>query len=242
MTLLRDSIDTISELIDEAEIDVKENGIEIKSSDRAVVVVVNFFLSKNLFSSYNSKETKIGLNLSNFLQILKRVKTEEKISFSLQENKLILMIKGEYIRKFTIPLIEISKEDAPDLKKLEAGFSSSLEINSDVLNKGIEDADLVTDSIILTLRKDMFSLKAENDQSSSNLEIQNNTKSLKIENVNEPIRARYSLDYLKKIIKARKLADTIKISMATDYPMKINFEQHDKLNLSFILAPRVEEN
>jgi proliferating cell nuclear antigen len=243
ITLLRDSVDTISELIDEAEIEIKDEGIEIKASDRAVVSVVDFSMSKNVFSSYKvDQETKVGLNLSNFLQILRRATPDDKVLFALDGNKLKIVIKGDSTRKFTMPLIDISKEDAPDLNKLESGFSSSLIVDSNILHSGIEDAELVTDSVVLTLRKDMFSIKAESDAASTHLEIPNDSNMLKVDGVNEPIRARYSLDYLKKMMKARKLAEKTKIFMATDYPMKMQFEQPEKLMLSFILAPRVEES
>ena len=64
---------------------------------------------------------------------------------------------------------------------------------------------------------------------------------LKIITADQPVRARYSLDYLKKIFMARKLSDTAKIAMATDYPMKVQFEVPNKMRLAFVLAPRVEE-
>lgn len=242
ITLLRDSIDTISELIDEAELVVTDKGLEIKAADRAVVSIVDFFLSKNVFKEFKVEgETKAGLNLTKFLQILKRVKPNEKVNFKLEDNKLNIIIKGDSTRKFKMPLIDVSKDEAPDMNKLEAGFSSTLTINADILNSGIEDAELITDSVIFTIQNDMFSIKAENDSSSAYLEIPNNSNGLKIEGATEPIRARYSLDYLKKIIKARKLSENVKIRMSTDYPMKIEFEDPEKLRLSFILAPRVEE-
>ena len=46
---LRDSIATISEFIDEAELQIKENGLEMVAADRAVVVVVDFALYRNAF-------------------------------------------------------------------------------------------------------------------------------------------------------------------------------------------------
>ena len=40
ISLLRDSIATIAELIDETELNIREFGIQMIASDRAVVVVV----------------------------------------------------------------------------------------------------------------------------------------------------------------------------------------------------------
>ncbi len=242
VSLLRDSLATISELIDEAEIEMKSDGIRIKASDRAVVSVVDFYLSRNVFKSYkHDKDAKIGLNLLNFLQILRRVNPGETVVFSLEDSKLKVVVKGESTRAFTMPLIGVTKEEAPDMNKLETGFSSSVIVNSEILNSGIEDAELITDSVVLTARNDQFSIKAESDSSSTHLEIPNDTKLLKVEEMSEPVRARYSLDYLKKIMKARKLSENVRISMATDYPMKMRFDVPDKLMLVFILAPRVEE-
>lgn len=242
VSLLRDSIAAISELIDEAEFEIKDSGISIKASDRAVVSLVDFFLSRNVFESYNrDKDAKIGLNLSTFLQILRRASPEDKVRFRLEGNKLIVTIKGEFTRMFTIPLIDVSREEAPDMNKLESGFSSTIIVNSEILNSGLEDAELITDSVVLTARSDQFSVKAESDSSSTHLEILNDSKLLKVEEVSEPVRARYSLDYLKKMLKARKLSENAKLFMSTDYPLKLQFEVPDKLRLSFILAPRVEE-
>ena len=64
---------------------------------------------------------------------------------------------------------------------------------------------------------------------------------LRITDISEPVRARYSLDYLKKISKAKKLSPEAEMAMATDYPMRLEFNIPDKMRLGFILAPRVEE-
>jgi len=62
-----------------------------------------------------------------------------------------------------------------------------------------------------------------------NLETEDDTKS------------RYPLDYLKKMIKAGKIADSVTLQFAQDYPMKIGFKSGDKVSLQFVLAPRVSE-
>jgi len=242
ISLLRDSISTISELIDETELTIKKGGIEMVSSDRAVVVVVDFAMSKDVFSDYVYEEdAKIGLNLLNLLQVLRRAAPNDTLEMALDSTKLELVLKGESTRKFVMPLRDVSKNEAPDLKKLEEGFSASFMINSDILNSGIEDAELVTDSVVFTVRKDNFAMRAESDSTSAQLELPSGSDSLKIVDIGEPVRARYSLDYLKKMIKARKLASDATIKLSSDYPMKLQFEVAGKMRLGFILAPRVEE-
>ena len=238
--MLRDSIATIADLIDETELRITENGIEMIASDRAVVAVVNFILSKNSFKTYNyDKETKIGINLLSLLQILRRAGTNDSLSIKLLENKLELVISGDSKRRFVLPLIDISKEELPPLDKLE--FSATFHVNAEIFNSGIEDAELITDSIVLSMINNQLVMKAESDSSSTQLELPSGTDDLKVIKVNEPVRSRYSIDYLKKILKARKFVSHAVIDLATDYPMRINFEVPDKMQLGFVLAPRVEE-
>ena len=241
-SLLKESIAAIADLIDECEMKIKNDGIEIVASDRAVVAIVYFFLSKDAFSEYKvDEEKKIGLNLVNLIQILKRASPEDKVKLKLEGNKLHIVLIGSSTRSFTLPLIDVSKEEEPDINKLQTGFSAVFSMDSNVLNSGIEDAELITDSIVFTLRKDMFSLKAEGDSSSAHLELEPGSGSLQIDDMGEPIRSRYSIDYLKKMLKPRKMAEKINMQMATDYPLKIEYNVPDKAKLSFILAPRVEE-
>ncbi len=242
VALLRESIAAISEFIDEAEMHIKIEGIELVSSDRAVVAVVDFILKNSAFAEYKHLgDSKMGINLVSFLQILRRSRADDILRMKLEDNKLLLVLEGSSTRSFSLPLIDVTKEEAPDLKKLEAGFSAKFIVNSDILNAGIEDAELIADSIVFTVRKDQLMMKAESDASSAQMELPSGTESLKIIDMEAPVRARYSLDYMKKIFKARKLADNASISIATDYPIKVQFEVPQKARLAFILAPRVED-
>ena len=240
VALFRDSIATIAELIDETELHIKEYGMQMIASDRAVVVVVDFYLARDIFKEYKyTEDQRIGINLQNLLQILRRAGEGDSLSIKLADGKLDMTLKGVSTRKFVLPLIDISREETPPIDKLD--FSSSFTVNSDILSSGIEDAELITDSVIFTVRKDQLTMKGESDSSFTQLDLMKGDGNLKIININEPVRARYSLDYLKKIIKAKKLSPETKISMSNDYPMKIQFEVPGKMQLGFILAPRVEE-
>ena len=55
------------------------------------------------------------------------------------------------------------------------------------------------------------------------------------------VKSKYSIEYLKKISKASKLADNVLLQFSNDYPLKAEFKAKDKLDLVFILAPRVSE-
>jgi len=238
IAIFRDSLATISELIEESQLKIKKNGIEILASDRAVVSVVDFkFYAKN-FKEYNYKsDISIGINLNNLLQILKRVKGNEVLELHVSESNLSMLIKGESVRRFTIPLIDIREEVPSGIERLN--FPLKVEFSSELLNDGIEDADLVSDSIIFELSKNDFIIRAEGDSSSTELRLEHG-KQVKITG-DKNAKARYSLDYLKKMIKARKISPIAILEFDTNYPLRLTFAQPEKISLSFILAPRFEE-
>lgn len=237
--LLRDSVSAVGELIDEVELNVKAGGIKMVAADKAVVVVVDFFLSKDAFREYNYEEdTRIGINLASFLQVLRRAMPADRLKMRLEGNKLHMLLEGESLRSFVLPLMDVTREQTPPIDKLE--FPASIAMSSEIFSSGVDDAELVGDSVVLTLRKDRFTMKSESDSSAAQLELVP-SESLRVVNVNEPVRARYSVDYLKKIMKSRKLSDKISVSMGSDYPIKFQFDVPGKMELGFILAPRVEE-
>ena len=240
VSLLVNSISTIAELIDEGIFKLSKDGISLLASDRAMVAAVDFKLSSSVFEEYEiDKEQSIGLDIPNFLSVLKRASAKDKATFNLQDSKLEIVLENSSRRRFVLPLLELSQEEVPRIDQLE--FSTRAKINSDVLESGIEDAEVVADSVVFEASPSRFVMKAEGDISSTQLELEKGNEALDELKVAGSVKARYPLDYLKKMIKAAKLSDSVLLEWAQDYPLKMSFEVEGKLKLDFVLAPRVEE-
>ena len=238
--LLRDSIVAIAELIDEGIFKIDKNGISLTAADRALVAVVDFKILSTAFENYEvDKEQTICVNIGNFLSILKRAGANDKLTIELKDSKLELTLANSSKRRFVLPLIDLSQEEVPPIEQLE--FTSKVEVKPDILKSGIEDAEIVADSVIFESSHNKFAIKAEGDISSAELELEKGNENLIELKTDGNIKARYPLDYLKKMAKAAKIADTVTVEWGQDYPMKMSFKVMDKLNLSFVLAPRVLE-
>ena len=236
VTILKNSLEAITELIDEAVLQVKKNGLEILASDRSVVAVVDFFLSSKAFSEYDSSQRlDVGLNLLSLLQILKRAKSDDKVVLRIDNEKIQIILEGETERKFTLPIITIGTEDVPDISKLE--FKANLELSSEQIVDAVNDANLVGDYLIFVADNEQFRMRSSSDTSSTETFIAKDRLKMELQ---EPARARYSLEYLKKMAKAAKLVDKVQLGLSNNYPLKMNFESPD-VRLQFILAPRVED-
>ncbi|MBI2584205.1 MAG: hypothetical protein HYW25_06040 [Candidatus Aenigmarchaeota archaeon] len=238
--ILRESLSAIAEIIDETEIIIREDGIYMLAADRAVVAVVDFFLSRGVFSEYSFEgEQRIGMNLMNLLRILRRASPGDILRFTIEDGKMKFRLSGESVRTFSLPIIDVSKQEMPDLEKLS--FASSFDISSEVLGSGIEDSDLITDSLVFSVSSDRVLMAADSDLASFNMELKAGSPALRMLNGERAARARYSLDYLKRIMKARRLSDTVKVQLGPEYPAKFTYDIPEKARLSFVVAPRRDE-
>jgi len=237
---LKDSISIISELVNEARFKITPQAIELVAMDPANVAMVIFKLLSSSFVEYNvEKETEFAINLSNFKQILRRAGANDMINLELEANKLKIVLKSNTVRTFSLPVIELEEKEQ---KIPELSFPVEIKTKSEILTNAIEDVDIIADSVSFMAEGDKFKVLAEGDLSDATIEIENSDDTKIKADMNTKVKAKYSVEYLKKIISSSKLADEVVINFNKDYPLKLDYATIDKVSLSFILAPRVEND
>jgi proliferating cell nuclear antigen len=237
---LKDSISIISELVHETRIKIDNDGMELIAMDPANVAMVIFKLLSSCFTQYTiERPEEICINLNQLKQILRRVKADDILTLEKDENKLNVHLKGTTSRSFSLPLIEY---DEKEQKVPELDFPIVIHTKSDFFADSIEDVSIVAESVTLLAEKGKFSVKAEGDLSRAVVEISPDEQtSIQTDSV-DIFKAKYSIEYLKKMMGGSKLAENVSIYFNTDYPLKLQYTEVDKLQLSFILAPRVDND
>ncbi len=232
---LKEPISIISELVSEVKLKVKKDKIELVAMDPANVAMVVFNLLNTVFSEYESDDDEIAVNLENLKNILKRAKPSDTLILETEDNKLKVTIKGETTRNFNLSLISIqdNEQKVPDLN-----FPIRLEVNNILFNEAIEDMGIVSDSVNIALKDNKFMLTTEGNFSMANVELEPGNDVNVITNTGEA-QSKYSIEYLKKMMKGSRLTDSVLLSFDKDYPLKVEYLIKDKMNLSFLLAPRV---
>jgi len=96
--------------------------------------------------------------------------------------------------------------------------------------------------VAFVIEPDKFIIAAEGDLTKAHIEIPK-SESTKI-TVGEAgkVRSKYAVEYLKKMTNGGKLADEVVISIGSNYPLRLDYKAVDKVMLSFILAPRVDND
>lgn len=238
---LKESVGVISELVNDVTFKVDSDSIQVLAMDPANVALVNFRLLSSAFAEYEIDGPKeLSISLDNLKNVLKRAKPTDSIvlSHAQGDNRLTVDLVGGNRRTFNIPLINMdrSEQKVPNLK-----FSTRVEMPSEQFDEAIEDVGIIAESVALMVLGNKFMINSENNLSEAKVELQN-TELVKVESSNDEVLAKYSMDYLRKMIKGSKLAENVLIEFDKDYPLKVSYTVTDKVHLGFILAPRVSND
>jgi proliferating cell nuclear antigen len=244
--VLKGIVETLSSIIDETEFKVTPKEFVITAMDPSRICLLKLSIKKESFDDYKcSKETKIGLNLDDLDKILKRSSVDDNIEIDFKETdqkiKITMQREGRNRKRtFSLALIDLEREEIPMENLLKIEYPSKWVIDAEFLVEAIKDAEIYSE---------ILNMKAVADQGlvfSSNGQIGEMEYDLSLEDlieseINETCTGAYSLTFLKAILKIASITEKMEISLKTDHPLKMIFNLLEGGELSYFLAPRVEE-
>ncbi|MBU0666140.1 MAG: proliferating cell nuclear antigen (pcna) [Nanoarchaeota archaeon] len=235
---LKDSISIISDLVTEARFRFTPDAIELVAMDPANVAMVIFKLLSSAFAEYNVKEDiHLAINMNDFKQVLRRAKSNDAVTLETEDNKFKITFKSNTIRTFYLPIIDVdeSEQKIPDLS-----FKATITTTAAIINEAIEDADIVSESVTFDIDNQVLTISATGDLSKATIRIDadNDTKIIS----DEKVKSKFSIEYLKKMIQGSKISEKVLLQVSQDYPLKLEYKVLNKVQLAFILAPRVDND
>lgn len=238
---LKESVNIISDLVNDINIKVNSDGLQVIAMDPANVALIDFRLLSSAFSEYEvDSPLELSISLEGLKSIMKRAKPSDSILLAYEkgDNRLKVDLVGGSKRSFSIPLINLdaTEQRIPTLK-----FSTRVDMPSEQFDEAVEDVSIIAESVALKIKDGRFYINSENNLSEASVELPS-TESISVKTDGEDVMARYSMDYLKKMIKGSKMADSVSIEFNKDYPVRVSYTVTDKVYLSFILAPRVSND
>lgn len=237
----KDSISIASELVNEVKFKATTDGLEMVAMDPANVAMVILKILSSCFIEYKVDTTEeVTISLANLKQILRRVKADDVLSLeTTEDSKLKVQLKGKTVRSFSLPLLEL---DDREQRVPELTFPITVEMPSSLLTESIEDVSVVAESVTLLGDKNELLVKAQGDLSKAFIEIKNDETTIIKTDSEDKFKGKYSLEYLRKMMSGSKISDKVHVSFNTDYPLKIEYKVIDRVAMSFILAPRVDND
>jgi proliferating cell nuclear antigen len=233
---LKDSIEAVSTLVDEAKFKLTPEGISVRAVDPANVAMVSFDLAKDAFDSFEATEGELGIDLTKLNGVMEMADKEDNIELELDENahKLVVRMRG---LAYTMSLLDPSSiRKEPKVPALD--LPARIVIKGEDLKRAIKAAEKVSDYMSIGVKGDVFFMEAEGDTDKVLVEM---TKDQLIDIKPAESRSLFSLDYLSDMSKVVGKANEVTIDVGKDYPLKLRLkiaEGHGEVG--YMLAPRVE--
>lgn len=235
-SVIKDAFDSISRIIDEIIIEINEDGFQVNALDRSHISYVGLKLDKEFFDEFDCKDTeRICIDTTEFMQILKRMKKNDTLRLSDDENNnIVITLIGDSTRTFKIRLIDL-EYDTPAPPSINP--PCRFEIESNLLKDCLGDMELFGDVITYRINHDYFIAESNGEFGDSSF------KYIHGEDINEEVKSKYSIDKLKDILTASKFSPICEMLLGNDMPLILRFElETGDGELRFLLAPRLEED
>ncbi|MXR21195.1 DNA polymerase sliding clamp [Halobacterium bonnevillei] len=237
---LRETLDSVSVLVDECKIHLDEDGLSIRAVDPANVGMVDLDLGAAAFESYEADGGIIGVNLSRLEDIAGMADSDQLVQLELDEEtrKLHIQIDG---LEYTLALIDPdSIRQEPDIPDLD--LSANVVIEGADIDRAVRAADMVSDHIALGVdaADELFYVDAEGDTDDVHLEL---TRDQLIDLDAGSAHSLFSLDYLKDMNKAIPKDAEVELELGDEYPVKIHYDIAEAQGrVTYMLAPRIQSD
>jgi proliferating cell nuclear antigen len=233
---LKDSIESISTLVDEARFRLTPQGLSVKAVDPANVAMVSFELSKDAFESFEATEGELGIDLTKLIGVMEMADKSDTIELELDEasHKLIVRMRG---LAYTMSLLDPSSiRKEPKVPSLD--LPAHIVIRGEDIKRAVKAAEKVSDYMSMGVKGDVFFMEAEGDTDKVLVEL---GKDQLIDLQGTDAKSLFSLDYLSDMSKILGKSNEVTIDLGKDFPLKIRIKiAQGHGEVSYMLAPRVE--
>ena len=268
---LSNIFEVVSNILEHCIIYFKKDGIYISGMDDSHVSLIEIYLNKDEFESYDfnsDTDIKISLISLDFYKILKTSDSDDNIIIKYKNNKdfITLSLQSDAIsRNYNIKLIDIdeNKFDIPDMD-----YSMILELSCKFYSKIFNSINITeAEYFSFIVNNNKLQIKSESMQSnlemnfnknesnyirkknriklnkSHKTEIEKTEFCYKLHYCNGEFNSTFLLNSIKKISKTTNLTSKIIIYLEENVPLKYEFLLNEKTNsiIRFYIAPKVDD-
>ncbi len=241
---LKEFIGAVGSLVDEAKVNVNEDGMQIKAVDPSHVAMIEANLVKSAFDSYEAKSMEMGMDIDKFKNVLTVAGKDEMVDLEKDDdlNRLVVNI-GNLTR--AMPLLDTSGMPDPKVPSLDLPSTVNVVVNE--IAQGLKASKSVSDHIALSTDKNSFRLVCEGDNQNS---VDLSLGKEQLEKLDSPDEATslFSLEYFSLMVNSLPADRILHINLGTDLPVKIDADLAvDDMtgaqgNVKFLLAPRIDRD
>jgi proliferating cell nuclear antigen len=247
--LLKKILEAVKDLVTEANLECSPSGVQLQAMDSSHVSLVTLLLKGSGFERYRcERNTTLGLNLGSMSKILKCAGNDDSITLRSSDDadtvSFVFESKAkDKVSEFHLKLMAI---DAESLGIPEQDYKAIVTMSSSEFQRICRDLSLLGDTVSISVTKAGVKFAASGDIGAGNILIKQHTTADKGEDsttieLTEPVSLNFALRYLITFSKATALSDRVKLSLAKDVPLVVEYAIGDFGYIRYYLAPKIED-
>jgi proliferating cell nuclear antigen len=235
-TVAQKFFEALGAFVPECRLHITKTGIFARAVDFANIGMVDVNL--NVFTTFNYDHeipTILGIDVSQIQNVFQVISDPDPVTFSwkrgVQKDLLNISSKNYELSFGLLDVNTIRKDPNPPILTLDTMF----QVNGERLAIGVRLVSVITDNCYIEATPNSCVIGGEGEKTRSyySLDSHSNTRA----------KARYSLDYLKDIVKVLKGVQVI-VKIGDDRPLSIAMTDPPAplagLSINYLLAPRFD--
>ncbi len=230
----------ISTIVEEATFEATSQGLNFRGMDPSHIALIDLNWPNSAFEKYEcSQPLKIGLKIEDFVKLIKRASSNDKVELETKDNSLMIKFVNSYKKEYLIHLIEPYSSSTP-LPKIS--LNSKAVIKTKALEKLLDDVQVVSETVNISAKKDQIILEGQGDTGNAKILLDKTNEDIISVDVKEESTATYSLSHLHNIIGSlSSVSENVSLEFSTKMPIKLLFKIGAYgIDLCYYLAPRIE--
>jgi len=248
VSVIKGLVEALKEIITETNIEISPKGLRVSATDPSVTILVHMFLEAENFEFYSCDETIIiGINIINLFKLTRTIVNNDSLTLYIDDEKssqLGIRIENEDYNKVTdykLNLIDIDEEviSAPD-----TDFVTMITMPSNEFQKICREAFNIADVIEIKSMGEQLILSCNGEFASQETTYAHTDTGVSFESKNNGetiIQGYYLLRHLALFSKCSGLCQSIKIFLANENPLVIEYSVGSLGSLLLALAPQIED-
>jgi proliferating cell nuclear antigen len=251
VSAIKSLVEALREILTETNIQISPNGIRITATDASYIILVHLFLKAEDFEYYHCKETMIiGVNIINLFKLIRTIVNNDSLTIYIDENKtsqLGIRIENDEFNRVTDYKLNTIDIDEDIINAPETKFNMMITMPSQQFQKVCREAYNISETIeiksmgqqlIFSCQGEFASQETVYAQTSSGINFEYCDEEMKNDTI---IQGYYLLRHLVLFSKCANLCQNIKLLLANESPLVIEFSVGSLGTLHLALAPQIED-
>lgn len=247
--LLKKILEAIKDLVNEANLECTAGGVQLQAMDSSHVALVTLLMKSSGFEDYRCDRTvSLGINMSSMSKILKCSGNDDAITLRCQDeaDTVTFVFESKEKDKVSDFQLKLMAIDAERLGIPEQEYKAVVTMSSAEFTRICRDLSSFGDSVNISVTKEGVKFSASGDIGAGNILVkQQKVADKEDENttieLQEPVSLNFALRYLTTFSKASALSNKVKLSMAKDIPLVVEFSIAEMGYVRYFLAPKIDD-